>query len=344
MQNSDSIELGRAKAGIYALSVLYPPDKVTIIGNETSIRSGFIVNVKSADVRLIDSKPFSQSSARPLSDDAPGFTRHNLLVSATGGVRPYYKASLDRESGLIEPESLSALWQNISTTEEFEVETVSLEAALLRTAGDTGWLVFEHFGAFELLENIDPIPGDIDVIVARAVGSSTKHDIGKQFTEASLESELKRKGFFSYSQIPTRHPLIRYFVFVRDWKNSYKSEIGSLKQNLQKLKQTLSDSERSQQESIANLKRELGAAEKDRSLAVEQRSLAENNLSNLEEEYKKLAKTQLRHEQQLQDVEHHLSIAINQLEAEHRASPITVAETEPDDVPTKRKSTTNKDS
>jgi len=316
MQNFEMTDLRRSAAEMDALSVLFPPLHVAVIGNDALVRTGFISHISPSDLRLIDSEPADQSSLPNTHEESSNFSRHRLIISDSGGTRTYYKASLARESGLIEPEMLSLLWQNISTVEKFEVDTVSLEAALLRTGSKTDWLVFEHFGAAKILEKTDPLPSDLDVIVARTIERANSADIAKTFNDVSLQRAMKKKGYLLYSKAPARHPQTSYSVFVRDWRALYKSEIPQLTKHSEELKQSLSECEQKSEESIESLKNELVTAEKNCALAQERQVIAESNLSDLEVKYKKMAEEKLRHEKQLQEVQHHLSAAIHQLEDE----------------------------
>ncbi len=316
MKNSIGVAADFRSNAIDGLCGLHPPHKVTVIGTEVLLRSGIVAAIETPDVHLLDSTPESHSAAGSSHENSNDFTRHRIIVSATGGAKTFYKASLDRESGLIEPERLTDLWQNISKLEEFEVETVSLEGALRRTGSDSSWLIFEQFGAAQILETIENLPNSIDVIITRAIIDSDAEGVTQDLAQSNVERVLQNQGFVLFSNAPTRRPKTIYAVFVRNWKKTYESEVRPLREDLQNLQQRLTEIEQEERPTNEALKSELDALKQDLSDAQSRYTVAKNNLSTLEEKYRVQAQAQLTNEQRLQEIQSHLKIALEQLESD----------------------------
>lgn len=344
MKASGSTSVASNLPGIDGLFALYPPLTVTVIGPESLFRSGFTRHISSHKVNHIDTDPTDENETVMAASDSHAFQKNKIIVSANGGVKKFYRASLERESGLIEPEKLSGLWQNIATVETFDVETISLEAALFRTGHQSGWLVFEQLGAANILAASENVLDSVDVIVTRTAILQTSTPKDDSLTASAVERVLAPRGFIAISKYPAKSPRSAYSVFVRDWKTASRQQLSSLQETTASLEKQLIESKAecqaasealsAAQESVADhtealktdltrardelesIKGDLSEAQAHSAKAEKREKIAKNNLSELEKKYRTLAKKQLSDEQKMMELQEHLSIVLNEITAE----------------------------
>ena len=134
---------------------------------------------------------------------------------------PFHVANNLNESGLVEPEVLRPLWQNLQTVAGQRRETMSIEEFLRSNiepwaAGRLNWVNIDCLPALSILRGAGDYLSQWNVVMARAVLDeallSDRVEIGRE----ALDAFMVARGFLSVGLEPERHPGIGKIVYLRD--------------------------------------------------------------------------------------------------------------------------------
>ncbi len=149
------------------------------------------------------------------------------VVGQDAGEVSFFLASNPAENGLLQPEDLRVLWQNLTQVGRQSRQSIALKQ-LRRDEADTGrcWLIIDCLPALPVIRGYGAL-GDVDVVVARVVlGAGTQ--LASVTAEAGLAETaayLKESGFRKVAVLPGRHPSIAHALFVADTRDdSWKTD------------------------------------------------------------------------------------------------------------------------
>ncbi len=152
-----------------------------------------------------------------------GWTVLGAILAERSGTHTFYHASNGDESGLVPPDRLAALWQNLHEVERRTVQATTI-AALLADMGEEAahitWGVIDCFPALPILRGAGRWIAQWDVVLARAViddkiaMSMGEGGLGK----GALDAFMTARGFRKGLSVPGKHPAVGQVIYVRDWK------------------------------------------------------------------------------------------------------------------------------
>jgi len=150
----------------------------------------------------------------------PGWSRHTALLSSREGEVNYYLASNPSESGVLPPENLSALWQNLKTREKRQVNATTVDAFLAsldRPPQTFNWIVIDCLPALPVVRGAVASMANWDVVMARAILEEGLLP-GQGASKAELDEFLGACGFRAIAYQEERQPALASVLYVRDWK------------------------------------------------------------------------------------------------------------------------------
>lgn len=202
------------------LWVLYPAQNVLVIGagNGTSPWTDALQRWQAPRSTLVeaDEAQFQQLQHSPAAREGWHF-RKQVIASQTGSAT-FYTASNPAESGLIEPESLRALWPNLKTRQKTARQAISLTELLAATEPNANWLIIDCLTADDLLASTADGLGQLDVIVTRTLlplNDAGADSSGKP-TFTAIQQTLEAQGFTQVATQQARNPGIAHTLHVRN--------------------------------------------------------------------------------------------------------------------------------
>ena len=221
-----------------------------------------------------------------------GWSVHHDLVAHEEGFAVFHQASNKNESGLVSPEVLTPLWQNLKVHEQHSVQATTIQALMDRErqglrGKKVNWVWIDCLPALSILQGAGHLLEGFDVVVARTIFEEDLLPEQPELCKTALDQFMSKHGFLSSAQIEERHPAIGQVLYVRDWKDQMHVKLEQLHEERQTLTKEL-------QEEIAEV-----AAQRDglQDLAGQRQSVVEQ-LSQYRDELKsKLNVMQARDEQ-----------------------------------------------
>lgn len=173
-----------------------------------------------------------------ISEDSKQFDRFNShhavpvtfelipgLVAAQEGEHAYYRASIERESGLLEQSELRSLWANISILEETKIQTTSLERILHAGTIAPNWLVLNQLGSAGILDQSILNELNLDVLVVRCVDDEFHHGDLESSKAGAIDAIMINHGFRLFTSLAERHPRSHKRFYLRDWKSTLNTQL-----------------------------------------------------------------------------------------------------------------------
>ena len=102
------------------LRQLYPPSAVLLVGagSGTSPWVQHLLATGHRNVTLVEADEPTAARLKLVAQAQPSWAVQQGVVGRNSEHTPFYTASLQTESGLLEPESLRSLWPNLQTTHQ----------------------------------------------------------------------------------------------------------------------------------------------------------------------------------------------------------------------------------
>jgi hypothetical protein len=176
---------------------------------------------------IVDADADRLSWVHRLCAQHPGWKIVPRVISNQVPVCQFYEANNPDEDSLVALNGLTAIWENIRTTNATTVSTVSLDDLIIdqwSTAfdGQTSniWCLIDCLPADSILFSAEQTLAQMSVVVARVVLADFPVDspIGLLSVVAPF---LEGRGFKCLSVLETTHPALGYAVFVRDYRSTY---------------------------------------------------------------------------------------------------------------------------
>ena len=230
------------------LQALLPPSAITLVGagKGTGTWAQWLLHeVKGARVTLIEAEPLQfatlQRTLNALGESAQHCEIRNTLVAAQQGTTPFFVASSQQESGLLQPQWLLNLWPNLQTKEVRDLNAITLDTLLGNLGGDVEqsmgqghWLILDCLPAGELLRTSSKLD-QVDVVIARVLWDEP-HSVPAGASQKEVSEFLQQNGMVQVAVDTTRHPGIGYALFVRDTRSALRAQVQKHHAESQKLR------------------------------------------------------------------------------------------------------------
>ncbi len=223
---------------------------------------------------------------------------NQVVLSPDGCKSQYYTASLPTESGLIKPENLQSIWQNIATIDECPVQTSTLDAFVSAQGICANWMFLNTVAAPEIMKGADQCLQSVDVVIAHSVLEVGENATLCQYSKDIQDARMFSYSFIAYAQLSTRHPAIARTVYVKDWKTTLQENLSILDsrsdKELAKRQAEIDRLQLQKDRSDDELAEEVSRREETIQRVTDaksQQQLSDNNLQDLRTRYKSLAKS-----------------------------------------------------
>lgn len=215
-----------------------PPTGLVLIGAGTGINP-WVQYLQDRDyptVVLVEADEFKFEQLKRVTSQQGEWGLRNQLIAPHEGLAVFHLASHSGESGLLKPESLRALWPNLTTRNEQTLQAITLKYLLLGISSPTNWMIVDCLPALPIIEGAGNAFDGVNVIVARVLhGESTQ--VYEKASLASLQAALEGCGFRILSLETSRHPGSGHALFVREPRTvESDQQIRELKIELNELK------------------------------------------------------------------------------------------------------------
>lgn len=285
------------------MSQIYYPQQIVALGALPEWFSSVVEECVESTIVLMDGQESVKESILRTSDRLDRFSFLSDIVSSDGTPRPYYALSLRAESGLIAPENLSGLWQNIQSVDEHEVETTRIEEALSHNGLHASWAIFNRLDCIELLQNIQNWAACPQLIVCRVAEEDFSDKSDTIATARAVREILSPLHFEQIIDFPGGHTCVRQVVYVRNCAKIESESIEIREENSRlsaAAQEALSQVEDTTQmakvveqkdEEVKSLQKSLDETEETAQKLHSKLSVTTNNLKNLRTKHRTLTKT-----------------------------------------------------
>jgi len=221
------------------LAHLYPPKGTLLIGAGAG-NSPWVKHLQTENhpnVTLVEADEAKATRLKTTTQNQPHWqVKHHVIAQHTAPT-PFYTASLQTESGLLEPESMRSHWPNLKTTDQQTRQAVSLAELQADAEIPANWLLVDCLPALPILQGAAQQLAAFDVIALRVLLNNTQdtandndndnahNELTQSASANALQPALQALGFRCLAIETSRHPAIGHALFVRD--------IAALAQQLQ---------------------------------------------------------------------------------------------------------------
>lgn len=233
------------------LQQLYPPNGVLLVGagGGTSPWVQHLMASGHRNVTLIEADETTAARLKLVAQAQPSWKVLAGLVGPESTHTLSYTASLQPESGLLEPESLRSLWPNLKTTHQQTRQAITLAELQQDTEYPANWLLVDCLPALPILQGAVQQLAAFDVIALRVLlgstqdtghgnGDSISYTHNNELTQSAsanaLHPALQALGFRCLAIETSRHPDIGHALFVRDTAVLAKQQQQQLDQQVQR--------------------------------------------------------------------------------------------------------------
>lgn len=199
------------------LGQLYPPRGVLLVGagSGSSAWVQYLMAANWPNVTLIEADEATAHRLQAATQSQPSWQVLPHVIGPRTAPTPFYSASLDTESGLLEPESLRSLWPNLKTRQKQTRQAIALTVCLQDTESAANWLLVDCLPALPMVQGLAEQLEAFDVIAARVLlNAAALPDGGAGLPE--LQAHLSERGYRCLTTEAGRHPALGHTLFVRD--------------------------------------------------------------------------------------------------------------------------------
>ena len=218
------------------LRILYPISGLLHIGSGTRAHIDHYQAWQIPAVLFIDADQDRLSVISRRIEAIDSWKAHVVLLAEKEGEAVYYRASNPNESGLIAPEILKPLWQNLHTLDHENRTTKTINAVLAGRelkgwAENVNWVISNHLTSLQILRGADRILDKWDVVVARTILDKNlipEHPLlGKQ----ALDEFMAENGFKPLASQSERHPGITNVIYLRNHQQGVQLRLAHLRKD-----------------------------------------------------------------------------------------------------------------
>lgn len=203
------------------LAHLYPPKATLLIGAGAGT-SPWVKHLQTANhpfVTLIEADEAKATRLTTATQNQPHWQVKQHVIAQHSAPTPFYSASLQTESGLLEPERLRSLWPNLKTTHQRTRQAISLGELQADAQTPANWLLVDCLPALPIIQGTfqdaaQPL-AHFDVIAARVLLQDSGPNT-RAATVDPLQLALQAQGFMCIAIETSRHPAIGHALFVYD--------------------------------------------------------------------------------------------------------------------------------
>lgn len=159
------------------------------------------------------------------------------VVSNHVGEEFFYSASNPNESGLLKPETLTPIWQNIRTTEQRHLACTTIDLIIEQykeLSNQFNWLVIDCLSAVIILQGAQQHLKDFDVIIVRSILDNALFE-NTGTTKTEIDAVLVNNGFSYICCEEELHPAVGKLLYIRDFKKQLVAELTSYHNHLEQL-------------------------------------------------------------------------------------------------------------
>lgn len=270
------------------LTLLYPAQTVLHIGEGRRNISNFIETI-SPEYILTTVGNCAMVEKSGLQFQWPtNYQSVETIIDAESEQAYFYQTSLSSESGLISPDNLKQIWQNLTTVKKTPVKTESLTDFLNRnelaeTASTINWLSIDCLSSANILHGSQENIRQCDIIIARTVITQDFLENTINMTVSTIEKTLIPQGFQLVSVYPESNSTIGQAIFIKNYK-SISGEMLSQRESLEsELAEVKADKDKQDQETT-NLNNQIDTLTKEKlSIASELKRMETERSTILEE-------------------------------------------------------------
>lgn len=260
---------------------LYPAQGVLLVGagNGASAWIEALQNWNAPNVMLVEADETQFQHLQRSLAATEGWQLRKQVVAREAGSVTFHQASNPAESGLLEPETLRALWPNLKTRHKSTRQSITLAELLPMTTPGANWLLLDCLPAAPLLAGAGAALDSVDVILTRALLPEPGHGATHPGADASAVAQwLQAHGFCTVATQTGRHPNTVHTLHVRDRS----AQLQKLTAELAELRQAQHAAEQTAQKHQALLtEREAQAKTLQQELTALQQQLAESTQANI---------------------------------------------------------------
>lgn len=162
------------------------------------------------------------------------------IIGSETGETKFYVASLPNESGLINPEHLTHIWQNIAINKALPVMTESLSDFFTRDdvsqkASSANWLSIDCLSSASIIMSSLDIIEQFDVIIVRTIIAQNLTNQTYGFSKTAIEEALQSKAFRFAGIYPEMNAAIGQVILLRNYKKMFRGtslEVQNLESKL----------------------------------------------------------------------------------------------------------------
>lgn len=220
------------------LGVIYPVTGVLHVGVGIAHSVECYKKWRVPSVVYVEADKYRLASISATIKGIDGWVAHGALLAGKSEPGVFYRASNPNESGLLVPETLTPLWQNLKTVERQRRQATTIKALFETHAEEMAAHVVNRvhidcLPALPILQGAEDLLDSWDVVIARAILDETLMDGQWQAGKNALDAFMLEHGFINAAVEPERHPAIGQVLYVRNWKNELLTELGSQKDQRQ---------------------------------------------------------------------------------------------------------------
>jgi hypothetical protein len=199
------------------LAHLYPPKGTLLIGAGAG-NSPWVKHLQTENhpnVTLVEADEAKATRLKTATQNSPHWQVKQHVIAQHAAPTQFYTASMQTESGLIEPESLRSLWPNLKTTDQQTRQAASLAELQADAETPANWLLVDCMPALSILQGAAKQLAGFDVIATRVLlQENSLHNSAANVDQ--LQLALEAIGFQCVAIETSRHPAIGHALFVRD--------------------------------------------------------------------------------------------------------------------------------
>lgn len=209
------------QATIKHLATLHPPKALLLVGAGTGVVVKHYLKLGVSSALIIEPNKCRLEKLSKVIEAYPGWTLHNDLISKAKAEEIYYEANNINENGLIKPESLKPLWQNLATIKQQNRQATTLKAFIKskKQTIDTkqiNWLHIDCLPTQTILQGAGKLLKKLDVVISRAILDETILPTHTAIGKKALDDFIEPYGFIPHTYTQEHHPLIGQVFYVRN--------------------------------------------------------------------------------------------------------------------------------
>gem|GEM_PF-2683184 len=216
------------------LRAIYPVKGFLHVGAGAGVMLGHYREWDIPSLVLVDADPDRIASLSETVEGIDGWLARHAVLANNNGEVVFHRASNPNESGLIEPEKLIPLWQNLKTVEELKLGATTIKDLFANqveqnAAATVNWVNIDCLPSLSILQGAGELVESWDVVQVRTVLDESLLPGLEAMGKRVLDEFMAKRGFEYAAHEPERHPAIGRVLYVRNWKKLLLAELEAQK-------------------------------------------------------------------------------------------------------------------